>query len=220
MNGRGEWGENCVPKLALEEDRPGEKRRNWPPSAANQGRNKRARLCKGREESTGFGDEPHTEPESKREEVRSAGEGPESTHLRSQNERLVEPHSSMEAFGRELDPTDPGENPHRSQNTSLEENNCSRGEETKPGLSFNVGGEGEAKRVRKPLNIKQILARMNLSGTMRRPVLDQESREKLDLQSRGANSRTESSLSPEQNQNHTQSLKVKVGSSGIRGQEK
>ena len=85
LNGRGEWGENCVPKLTLEEDKPVEKKRHWPPSTATQGRNKRARRCKEREESTGFGDEPHSEPESKREVVRSAREGPGNTHLRSQN---------------------------------------------------------------------------------------------------------------------------------------
>ena len=197
LNGRGEWGENCVPKLTLEEDKPGEKRRHWPPSTATQGRNKRARRCKEGGESTGVGDEPHSEPESKREDIRSAGEGPGDTPLRSQNERLVEPHSARETFGRVLEPTDPEETPHRSQNSIPEEDNCSRGEETKPGLSFNVGIEGDAKRVRKPLNIKQILAKMNLSGTMRRPVSDQEDREKLDLHSRGADSRTEPNLSSE-----------------------
>ena len=87
-------------------------------------------------------------------------------------------------------------------------------------MSFNVGGEGEAKRVRKPLNIKQILARMNLSGTMRRPVSDQEGREKLDLHSRGADPRIEPDLSSEKPQKHTQGLKVRGGSIGVRGQKK
>ena len=88
-------------------------------------------------------------------------------------------------------------------------------------MSFNVGIEGDAKRVRKPLNIKQILAKMNLSGTQRRPVSDQESREKLDLHSRGADPMIEPNLSSseESQETHAKSQGQR-GLIGVRGQKK
>ena len=187
-----------------------EKKRHWPPSTATQGRNKRARRSKERGESTGVGDEPHIEPESKGEDIGRAGEGPGDTPLRSQDECLVEPHSARENPGRILEPTALEETPHRSQNSEPEEEDC-RGEKTKPGLSFNVGPESKVKRVRKPLSIKQILAKMHLSGTQRRPILEQESREKLDLHSRGADPMNEQSLSS------TEESKTNAKSQGQRG---
>ena len=49
--------------------------------------------------------------------------------------------------------------------------------------------------MRKPLKIEQILARMNLSGVQRRPILGEESREKLDLDRRVADTTAEQGLS-------------------------
>ena len=74
--------------------------------------------------------------------------------------------------------------------------------------------------MRKPLNIKQILARMNLSGVQRRPMLGEESREKLDLDNRGTNTTAEQCFSKSMESKSNTRSEGQEGLIGVRGQKK